>query len=116
MMDLLGLGMMGNRESRVVATYEDDTCGLIVDTCAVTDSDQPYETGVKHPGYNDGAWVIVEMYETRERAVMGHERWVARMTDVPMPTELRDVSTAFVAKLLTTLSGSDTWRERGKTA
>ena len=90
--------MMGNYEDRKVARFEDGTC--TVDTAAVTDSAKPYETGICHPAYNEGAWVIVELYDTKEGAVAGHDRWVKTMTAKELPAELTDVSTATTAVLL----------------
>ena len=50
--------LMPPYEERKVARF--DGKDFSVDTCAITDSTKPYETGVRHPKYNDGAWVIVE--------------------------------------------------------
>ena len=69
--EILGLSdMIGNREERLVANTEVD--GGVVDTCRITDSDKPFETGIKHSAYNGGRWVIVELYDTVEgpRSVM----------------------------------------------
>ena len=90
------IDMILNREQRVVARYEKDN--LIVDTCLVTDSDQPYETGIRHPDYNEGLWIIVEMYETKEDAQKGHDKWVALMT-AKLPEKLYDVGTSEIAQL-----------------
>jgi len=91
------LSMMGNYEQRKVAHYEKDD--LIIDTCAVTDSDEPYETGIEYPKYNNGEWVIVEMYNSKEEAEKGHQKWIEKMTGKNPPKELKDVSTAGIAKL-----------------
>lgn len=64
-------------------------------TCAVTDSEEPFETGICHPNYNSGKWVIVEMYNSKERAQAGHDKWVKI---------LRDVSTCTIAKLCRALN------------
>src|SRR5437016_4885712 len=37
---------------------------------------KPYETGIKHPLYNDGRWICVAAYDTPEEARAGHDRWV----------------------------------------
>jgi hypothetical protein len=74
--------------------------GLIVDTCGgMTDSEHEYETGIAHPSYNDGKWVIVEDYDTEEDAKKGHDKWVKIMTADSLPSVLNDVSTAVIAKL-----------------
>jgi hypothetical protein len=103
------ISMMGNYEERKVARYEVDDSPLVIDTCAVTDSSLPYETGIRDPRYNGGAWVIVELYATRQEAEEGHERWVRIMTQEP-PAVLRDVSTAEIAELCDACG--DDWRER----
>ena len=90
-------GMMGNYEDRKVDRYEKD--GLMVDTCEVTDSDQPFETAVEHPNYNEGMMVVVQMYDTKEEAQIGHDNWVKLMTTKNLPKALHDVSTAAIAKL-----------------
>ena len=97
MYDLLGLGMAGNYEQRLVANFTKD--GIMVDTTEVYDSSQPYETAVEHPQYNDGSMVIVELYPTKEDAQKGHDKWVKIMTAKKLPKELKDVSTAHIAKL-----------------
>lgn len=90
------LEMMDNHKDRTVATFEKDE--LFVDTCAVTDSDQPYETAIAHPAYNNGKLIIVQMYDTKEEAQKGHDVWVATMTTKKLPRTLRDVSTASIKK------------------
>jgi len=77
-----------------------------VDTCLVTDSEQPYETGACHPKYNKGDWVIVELYDTKELAQKGHDKWVKLMTAKKLPKSLKDVSSADIAKLCEAV-GSD---------
>jgi hypothetical protein len=94
--------MMGNYESRKVDNFTNDK--LQVDTCAVTDSDEPFETGIAHPAYNDGKWVIVEMYNSAEEAQIGHDKWVATMTAGPLPSTLVDVSTSEIASLCRALN------------
>jgi len=36
----------------------------------------PFETAIKHPQYEDGHWCIVEFYDDRELAVLGHKKWL----------------------------------------
>lgn len=107
------LSMVGNHEQRKVDRYESDN-GLIVDTAAVTDSEKPYETGICHPAYNSGDWVIVELYDTKEEAQAGHSRWVQTMTAGELPQALTDVSTCEVANLLDVFSKGDDWRTINK--
>lgn len=54
-------------EQRKVDRFEDDN-GLVVDTVAVIDSSRPYETAVRHPKYNNRAWIVIEEYNTKEAA------------------------------------------------
>ena len=107
--NLLGfLSMMDNYDERKVANYDGGV--VYVDTCAVNDSAQPYETAVAHPSYNGGDLVIVELYETKEDAQTGHDKWVAIMTAETLPQSLRDVSSAVVAELCDVCG--DEWRTR----
>ena len=87
--------MAGNHEERLVARYEEE---FIVDTCAVTDSDMAFETGIKHPDYNDGGWIIVESYNTRDEAADGHGRWVRLILSNP-PDELVETGGAFAGMM-----------------
>ena len=89
-----------NRKERKVDNYTDGE--LIVDTCAVSDSDKPFETGIIHPSYADGKWIIVELYDTKEEALAGHVRWVKTMTAKELPRVLEDVSTCFFADIVRT--------------
>ena len=88
--------MAGTYEQRKVAN--DVVNGVTVDTAAVIDSDQPYETAVKAPQYNDNSWVIVEMHDSKEQAEIGHAKWV-EVFRKGAPETLEDVSTAEIAKL-----------------
>ena len=88
--------MMGNYDSRKLARYEnpDDPEHNFVSTARVTDSTQPYETGIFHPAFNHGNCIVVEQYDDRDEALAGHERWVAVMTAHQLPKSLKDVSTS----------------------
>ena len=101
--------MMGYYEDCKVARFEAD--GLIVDTIAVYDSTNPFETAISHKAYNDSDWVIVEEYATREAAMVGHQRWVDTMVAGPLPPMLKDVSTSEVTRLLSPFI-SEAWREK----
>jgi len=93
--------MSDNYEQRKVDNYKDGE--LVIDTCSVNDSDEPFETGICHPKYNDGKWVIVEMYSNKKEAKLGHKRWIKTMTN-SLPKELKDVSTSEIKKLLDYIS------------
>ena len=103
--------MFDNYEGRKVDRYENKD--LVIDTCSVSDSDNPYETGIKHPLYNDNEWVIVETYKNREKAQEGHNKWVKIMTDKILPPHLWDMGSAEVTKLLDTFA-EDEWRKKDK--
>lgn len=87
----------GNHEDRKVDRYHEGD--LFVDTCAVSDSTKPFETGIEHPGYNNGNMVIVELYDTKEEAQKGHDKWLDLMLNNP-PTVLHNVSTCASASML----------------
>lgn len=108
-----GIDMAGNYDSRKVDRYEDGD--LVVSTARVTDSDKPYETAVMHPLYNDGKFVIVELYDTEDEARNGHEHWVRTMTQDELPDELRDVSTASIVSLSKALGYDPTGSRKKKT-
>lgn len=84
--------------------------GAEIDTCSVSDSAQPYETAVKHTHYNGGKWVIVELYDSKQEAQEGHNRWVVTMSANPLPKTLRDVSSAGIAQFVDVFGGDD-WRD-----
>jgi len=99
MNDIFGaLGMLGNYEQRKVYHFEDKD--VVVDTCSVTDSEDPYETAVSHSDYNGGKWVIVETYATKDLSKIGHNKWVKTMTSKKLPKDLKDVGGCFFAKAL----------------
>lgn len=104
------LSMINTYEERVVASFCEG--GVYVDTALVTGADKPYETAVVHPRYNAGELVIVELYDTKEEAQAGHDRWVARMTASELPKELVDVSSADIAKLRDMAEGNEGWRTK----
>ena len=108
MFDLLGLNMLGNHEQRKVANFKKGE--IVVDTCRVTDSNKPYETGISHPRYNNGKWVIVELYDTEKEAKIGHDKWVKTILAKKLPISLIDVSTSAIVKLIGTVSPDNKWR------
>lgn len=91
------LDMANNYDQRKVDCFEKGD--LVVGTVAVSDGKQPYETGVQHPAYNDGKWVIVEGYDTKEDAQAGHDRWVEKMTSNNLPHTLEDCANAEIGQL-----------------
>ena len=98
MFDLFGFGNMGSYESRKVGRWEEED-GRMVSTAEVTDGDHPFETAFEHPDYNDGKMVIVEAYDSRSAAEEGHERWMAIMTEGPLPDSLVDCQNSGISQL-----------------
>ena len=96
------LSMATNYKERLVENTKIN--GAEVDTVKVNDSLQGFETAVMHPSYHDNQWVIVEMYDTKKEAKIGHAKWVEMFKD-ELPKELTDVSTAKIALLENSLSG-----------
>ena len=87
---------IGNYDERAIARIEED--GMIIDTCRVSDGTKPIETGIKHPEYNRGKWVIVEAYDNEADALVGHARWVEIMKSPP--PELVDCANAGIGQLM----------------
>ncbi len=84
------LSMAGNYEARKVTRFEDADNLITVDTCSVSDGHHPYETGIEHPEYNGGLFIIVEAYDTIEDAQKGHDKWIEIITHEPLPVALED--------------------------
>lgn len=96
--------MADNYEDRVVANFTDGV--LTVDTTYVNDGAHPYETGIEHPQYNEGDWVIVEAYDTKEDAQAGHDKWVVTMTADDLPPLLTDCANAEIGQLYGAMGGA----------
>lgn len=60
---------------------------IIVCTTEISDSNKPYETGIKCSEYNDN-WIIVELYDTQKDAELGHKRWVKKFSGKKLPSSL----------------------------
>ncbi len=90
-----------------VDRYESEDETVKVSTIKVTDGREPYETAVSHPLYNNGDWVIVECYSTKEEAKASHKKWVEAITTEPLPDKLVDCSNAEISQLAESF-GSDT--------
>jgi len=98
------LSMANDYSDRAVDRYEAD--GMIIDTAYVTDGDKSYETGICHPEYNKGNWVIVEAYDTKDEAKEGHSKWVAKMTSANLPASLKYCQNAGISQLFGDVDGS----------
>lgn len=83
-------------ECRKIDRYEDEN--MIIDTCSCPDGDQPFETAIVHPEYDNGRPIIVEAYESKKEAQAGHNRWVQMMTSQDLPTLLKYHSNSFISK------------------
>jgi hypothetical protein len=92
-----------NHEERQVARFEGEDS--VIDTARVSDGQQPYETGIAHPEYNDGKWVIVEAYPDKATALFGHGKWVKLMTAGALPVSLEDCGNSEVSQVIETLGG-----------
>ena len=84
-------------EERCVDRYEDGD--LLISTVTTRDRGQLFETAVRHPQYCNNEWVIVQEYNTKEEAQVGHDEWVEKMTQDELPKELMDMSTCKIAEL-----------------
>jgi hypothetical protein len=84
----------------------------MVDTARVSDGEKPYETAFQHPEYNDGKMIIVEAYDTKEKAQTGHERWLKVMTEGPLPDALTDCCNAGVAVFCEALGSEMTFKRQ----
>lgn len=91
------LNMLDNYDDRKVNRFENED--MIIDTCGVTDGDNPYETAIAHFLYDDKNWIIVESYETIDEAKKGHEKWVKLMIENP-PEYLRDCCNSAISKFV----------------
>lgn len=76
--NLLNIGP-GLRGDVVGNTIEED---YVVDTVYAGDTGL-YETGVRDHNLNNGAWIIVDEYKTREEAAEGHKLWIEEMKKKP---------------------------------
>lgn len=61
------IDMLGTYEQRKVCNTVVNEA--IIDTASVTDNlGFPFETGISHPSYYEGKWIIVEQYQTKKRS------------------------------------------------
>lgn len=98
-MDMLFNDMMsnlGSGEERTVARYERDTGDLTISTMENRGDNYAFETAISHSLYKDSNWIVVELYDTREDAQTGHDKWLAAMNSDDLPGELVDVIYALV--------------------
>jgi hypothetical protein len=96
--------MAGNYNTRRVARYEES--GIVISTAYVNDGKKDYETAVLHSKYNNGSWIIVGGYATKEEAQTGHDEWVKIMTAKKLPNYLDDCSNAEISQMAEALGCS----------
>lgn len=89
---------IGNYQARKVDCYNDER--LLVSTARVWDGSQPYETAIEHPEYNEGKMIIVEVYDDRDAAQEGHDRWVSLMTGDALPEKIQDCQNSTISSFL----------------
>jgi len=102
------LEMIGNYDERKVGRNEFDW-GYI-STAFVNDGSQPYETAVKCNLYQDPNgeikyMCIVESYDSKDKALEGHKKWVKTMSCGLMPKTLIDTANAEIAQWNDAVSG-----------
>lgn len=51
-----------------------------------------YQTGIAHPDFNGGDWIVAAEYESRDAAQTGHDAWVAKLNE-HTPDEIRNCNT-----------------------
>lgn len=90
------LNMKNDYKERKVDNFKNDK--ICIDTCYASDTGA-YETGIESKYYNNGNWVIVQEYESKEEAIKGHQEWIEKMTIDELPAVLMEVSTCKIAKL-----------------
>ena len=91
------MDMEFNYEDRKVDNYNDGN--VTVDTTRVSDGEHPFETRVSHKDFNDGKWIIVEAYDSRDKAQAGHNKWVKKMT-TDIPDTLIDCQNSEISNLI----------------
>lgn len=97
--NLMG-GMTSNifgAEDRRKNALTKETKEFTVDTCLAGDTGC-WETGICSDKFNHGEWVIVDEYETRKKAKVGHEKWIKHMKT--NPKELTDIHIDKTYKLI----------------
>lgn len=95
------LADMGNYEKRKVARYEDGE--ILISTARCSDGTKPYETAIMHPDYNNGEFIIVQAYDTKEEAAKAHDAWVNLVKFNSLPDPLVDCGNSQIAQFATSL-------------
>lgn len=77
-LNFLATGLTGPLE-QITNKLHNDT--VIIDTCLPTDT-HIWETGIERINI-EGKWIIVEQYEDKKKAEIGHGKWVNLLTEYP---------------------------------
>lgn len=93
------MGMVGNYEDRKVGRWDNEDGLKMVSTCSVDDGRKPFETAVQHPAYNNSKMVIVECYDTKKDAKIGHEKWLKLMLEDNLPDALVDCQNSKISQM-----------------
>lgn len=72
------IGCMTQRPRYERELEEDTVNGYHIDTCAVDDRDWLWETAICHKRFNSGDWIVVQGYDTKEKAKAGHNMWIEK--------------------------------------
>ena len=78
-------GLLGVDMSDFESIERSELKGLTVSTIRAPDGEHQYETAVMHPLYHNGNAIIVEAYDTIEKARVGHIKWFSDMIADPPP-------------------------------
>ena len=79
---------------RRVARFGADNDDLVIDTSFVEDTNL-FEIGIIDKRYReDGHWIIVEEFKTKEEAQSAHDKWVRVLTGDNPPDEIEDIQDA----------------------
>lgn len=111
--DAMG-GNVGTYADRKVDLFKDDDKNLFISTAKVSDGFKPFETAVGHPEYDGGKLIIVEAYDTKEKAQEGHNKWVKVMTSEVLPDFLVDCCNNVICKMLKEKGGNLTFKREKK--
>ncbi len=112
--------MMTPYSERVIKRYDDPDKQFFVSTTRCVDYDEvKFETAVYSQIYYSNP-VVVELYDTKEEAILGHDKWESIMKTNP-PDKLIDVSQIPITLLIDRIVASEEdtadkdWRVRKST-
>lgn len=102
------IGMEDDYDDRKVV--RDDYEWGFISTVSVPDGRKDYETAVEHPDYRNGEMVIVDCYDTKEKALKGHAKWVKTMENPP--SELTDCANSEIAQAIVSSEGEQVFKRK----